>query len=202
LTCRVPTQSVFLTSGNMLTPEIYKNCPPRVCDCNPAEVPQVWSLLLQFYSCQNSQAGYQFHALPRINYERPGISCAGFTKLVRLYPKLCSFQRNTVLERQPFHRVKESSITISWFGRYKFWNFCSSVEQVDKFWKVWQENDIHLLLNYQWNEKNQTISSSPSIKKRKLWRAGCSCCTMTFVLPSVKFLSESTGPKQHTSHPL
>jgi hypothetical protein len=107
------------TSGNMLTPEIYKNCPPRVYDCNPAEVPQVWSLLLQFYSCQNSQAGYQFHALPRINYERPDISCAGFTKLVRLYPKLCSFQRNI----QPFHRVKESSITISWFERYKFWNF-------------------------------------------------------------------------------
>jgi hypothetical protein len=38
--------------------------------------------------------------LPCINYERPDISCAEFTQLVRLYPKLHSFHRNTVLERQ------------------------------------------------------------------------------------------------------
>jgi hypothetical protein len=35
-----------------------------------------------------------------INYERPNISCAGFTELVRLYPILSSFQRNILFERQ------------------------------------------------------------------------------------------------------
>jgi hypothetical protein len=82
-----------LTSGNVLTLENYKNCPPRVCGHNPTEVPQVLSLLMQF--CVRIQTGCQFHALPCINYERTNISCSGFTQLVRLYPKLCSIQRNS-----------------------------------------------------------------------------------------------------------
>jgi hypothetical protein len=37
--------------------------------------------------------------LPWINYQRPDISCPGFTELIRLYPKLGSFQRKILFGR-------------------------------------------------------------------------------------------------------
>jgi hypothetical protein len=80
LTHRVPTEHV-LTSGNVPTLENKKN-PSKVCDCNPREVTQVLSLLLQFHLCQNSQSGWSVHVLPCTNYENPDISCTGFTELI------------------------------------------------------------------------------------------------------------------------
>jgi hypothetical protein len=49
---------------------------------------------------QNSQTHWSLPYLPYVNYERPDISCAGFTQLIRSYPKLHGFQRYILLERE------------------------------------------------------------------------------------------------------
>jgi hypothetical protein len=69
------------------------------------------------------------------------------------YPKLCSFYRNILLERQMAFPQTEPHFYSSIFvwGGTDFLIVCSVIEQLDTICKGWQNLDIYLLpvWNYQ-----------------------------------------------------
>jgi hypothetical protein len=56
-------------------------------------------------------------------------------RLQDFMPNLAAFNgRYYLIERQPFHKIKDLSSAVCWLGRYKL-EFVLSVEELDTFWK-------------------------------------------------------------------
>jgi hypothetical protein len=134
---------------------------------------------LSFIHVRIRELVYQSHALTYINYEQWGISGTGFTEHVRFCLKYGRFQRNMLLERQPIHRVRDSSVAVSWFRHYKFWKFLFQCWRTAYILKSLTRPDINLIWNICWNEEIgywTPIFLAMTFWKR-VWRACGPCCS-------------------------
>jgi hypothetical protein len=105
-------------SINIPDPKNYKNCSSWVCKCNPTEAGFYHHCCI-FICVRVYKQVHNFHALSCNSGKRLDVSCAEFTKLVRLYDKLGgSFLRYILLERQHFHSQPSSVKELGNFEKF------------------------------------------------------------------------------------